>query len=343
MKMARERENLPVEVRPYRVGLTLSGGGAKGFAHVGALKAMEELGVRPDIISGTSAGAVIAVTGVNIPLWGSYLISQAIVLLPALVYVAVHKINIIACMPYRKLRISDGLLSLLIGYTLIPLMLFINSVSGLFSTNYVQGSVQELVAYPFWLQLLIIAVLPACVEEFVFRGLIYHSYRKNGILGAAVLSGLVFGLMHLNINQLSYAAVMGIIFALLVEATGSMYSSMLAHFAANSYSVILMQLVSMTSGGSELLEQSAQAAESSMNSVPVIIAQLVMLGLVAAGFLGIAYLLFKKIAVRNGRWEYLKEQLHKGFKPQNGERFITPPLIATVAAALAYMLYIEFI
>ena len=62
-------------------------------------------------------------------------------------------------MPYRKLRISDGLLSLLIGYTLIPLMLFINSVSGLFSTNYVQGSVQELVAYPFWLQLLIIAVL----------------------------------------------------------------------------------------------------------------------------------------------------------------------------------------
>lgn len=289
------------------------------------------------------AGAVIAVTGVNIPLWGSYLISQAIVLLPALVYVAVHKINIIACMPYRKLRISDGLLSLLIGYTLIPLMLFINSVSGLFSTNYVQGSVQELVAYPFWLQLLIIAVLPACVEEFVFRGLIYHSYRKNGILGAAVLSGLVFGLMHLNINQLSYAAVMGIIFALLVEATGSMYSSMLAHFAANSYSVILMQLVSMTSNGSELLEQSAQAAESSMSSIPVIIAQLVMLGLVAAGFLGIAYLLFKKIAVRNGRWEYLKEQLHKGFKPQNGERFITPPLIATVAAALVYMLYIEFI
>ena len=158
----------------------------------------------------------------------------------------------------------------------------------------------------------------------------------------AVLSGLVFGLMHLNINQLSYALLMGIVFALLVEVTGSMYSSMLAHFAANSYSIIMMQLVSMTSGGSELLEQSAQAAESSMNSVPVIIAQVVMLGLVAAGFLGIAYLLFKKIAVRNGRWEYLKEQLHKGFKPQNGERFLTPPLIATVAAAVVYMLYTEF-
>lgn len=288
------------------------------------------------------AGAVIGVMDINMPLWGSYLLSQAIVLLPALIYVAIHKINIIACMPYRRLRISDGLLSLLFGYALVPTMLFVSNLTSLFSTNYVQDSVQELIAYPFVVQLLIIAVLPACVEEFVFRGLIYHSYRKNGILGAAVLSGLVFGLMHLNINQLSYAAVMGIIFALLVEATGSMYSSMLAHFAANSYSVILMQLVSMTSGGSELLEQSAQAAESSMNSVPVIIAQLVMLGLVAAGFLGIAYLLFKKIAVRNGRWEYLKEQLHKGFKPQNGERFLTPPLIATVAAAVVYMLYTEF-
>lgn len=288
------------------------------------------------------AGTVIGVMDINMPLWGSYLLSQAIVLLPALIYVAIHKINIIACMPYRKLRISDGLLSLLFGYALVPTMLFVSNLTSLFSTNYVQDSVQELIAYPFVVQLLIIAVLPACVEEFVFRGLIYHSYRKNGILGAAVLSGLVFGLMHLNINQLSYALLMGIVFALLVEVTGSMYSSMLAHFAANSYSIIMMQLVSMTSGGSELLEQSAQAAESSMNSVPVIIAQLVMLGLVAAGFLGIAYLLFKKIAVRNGRWEYLKEQLHKGFKPQNGERFITPPLIATVAAAVVYMLYTEF-
>lgn len=284
------------------------------------------------------AGAVIGVMDINMPLWGSYLLSQAIVLLPALIYVAIHKINIIACMPYRRLRISDGLLSLLFGYALVPTMLFVSNLTSLFSTNYVQ----ELIAYPFVVQLLIIAVLPACVEEFVFRGLIYHSYRKNGILGAAVLSGLVFGLMHLNINQLSYALLMGIVFALLVEVTGSMYSSMLAHFAANSYSIIMMQLVSMTSGGSELLEQSAQAAESSMNSVPVIIAQVVMLGLVAAGFLGIAYLLFKKIAVRNGRWEYLKEQLHKGFKPQNGERFLTPPLIATVAAAVVYMLYTEF-
>lgn len=125
------------------------------------------------------AGIVIGVMDINMPIWGSYLISQAIVLLPALVYVAVHKINIIACMPYRKLRISDGLLSLLLGYAFVPVMLFVSSLTSLFSTNYVQDSAEELLAYPFLVQLLIIAVLPAFVEEFVFRGLIYHSYRKK--------------------------------------------------------------------------------------------------------------------------------------------------------------------
>lgn len=43
----------------YKTGLALSGGGAKGFAHIGAIKALEENGIYPDVISGTSAGAVV--------------------------------------------------------------------------------------------------------------------------------------------------------------------------------------------------------------------------------------------------------------------------------------------
>ena len=45
---------------PYTTGLALSGGGARGFAHLGALKAMEERGIAPDIISGTSVGSLVA-------------------------------------------------------------------------------------------------------------------------------------------------------------------------------------------------------------------------------------------------------------------------------------------
>ncbi len=42
-----------------KVGLVLSGGGAKGYAHVGALKVIEEAGIKIDYISGTSMGAII--------------------------------------------------------------------------------------------------------------------------------------------------------------------------------------------------------------------------------------------------------------------------------------------
>jgi len=45
----------------YNTGLVLSGGGVRGFAHLGMLKAMEEYELKPDIISGVSAGAIVAV------------------------------------------------------------------------------------------------------------------------------------------------------------------------------------------------------------------------------------------------------------------------------------------
>lgn len=47
-------ENTP----KYSLGIALSGGGARGFAHVGALKAIEEAGLRPDVVAGVSAGSI---------------------------------------------------------------------------------------------------------------------------------------------------------------------------------------------------------------------------------------------------------------------------------------------
>ena len=44
-----------------QIGITLSGGGARGFAHIGVLQALEEAGVVPDVVCGTSAGAIIGV------------------------------------------------------------------------------------------------------------------------------------------------------------------------------------------------------------------------------------------------------------------------------------------
>lgn len=44
--------------KKHNLGIALSGGGARGFAHLGILKALKEKGIEPDVISGTSAGAI---------------------------------------------------------------------------------------------------------------------------------------------------------------------------------------------------------------------------------------------------------------------------------------------
>lgn len=49
----------------YEYGIALSGGGARGFAHVGVLKALEEHNIRPEIIAGVSAGSIVATLYAN--------------------------------------------------------------------------------------------------------------------------------------------------------------------------------------------------------------------------------------------------------------------------------------
>ena len=45
---------------PPRIGLALGGGAARGFAHVGVIQVLEEAGIRPSLVAGTSAGSLVA-------------------------------------------------------------------------------------------------------------------------------------------------------------------------------------------------------------------------------------------------------------------------------------------
>lgn len=46
--------------RPPRIGLALGGGAARGFAHIGVIQVLEEAGLKPDLLVGTSAGSLVA-------------------------------------------------------------------------------------------------------------------------------------------------------------------------------------------------------------------------------------------------------------------------------------------
>jgi len=53
------QKEVEVSAKDSKIGLVLSGGGAKGIAHIGVLKALEQEGIRPDFIAGTSMGSIV--------------------------------------------------------------------------------------------------------------------------------------------------------------------------------------------------------------------------------------------------------------------------------------------
>jgi NTE family protein len=48
-------------MKKYKIGIALSGGGTRGFAHLGVLKALNEKGIYPEVVAGTSAGSIAGV------------------------------------------------------------------------------------------------------------------------------------------------------------------------------------------------------------------------------------------------------------------------------------------
>jgi membrane protease YdiL (CAAX protease family) len=84
---------------------------------------------------------------------------------------------------------------------------------------------------------LVSVVLAPCVEELLFRGVVYPGLRNGwGVWVAVLLSALIFGLFHRDSGWLpvAFATALGMAFALLVECSGSLWSAMLAHVLVNS-------------------------------------------------------------------------------------------------------------
>lgn len=86
--------------------------------------------------------------------------------------------------------------------------------------------------------LLTVGILSPVAEEIVFRGLVHRRIRKYFGVGCAILfSSLLFGVFHGNIIQFIYAGLLGLILALLLECTGTLTAPILAHMAANIWSM----------------------------------------------------------------------------------------------------------
>lgn len=88
--------------------------------------------------------------------------------------------------------------------------------------------------------LIAIAVIPAICEEILFRGYILRAFEKSwGIILAILVSGLFFGLFHLQATNLLPLATLGVVLAVMTWLSGSIWPAIFAHFVNNAVAVVV--------------------------------------------------------------------------------------------------------
>ena len=261
---------------------------------------------------------------------GNLLVSQLVILAPALFCLLFGKEKVKAGdLGFRKIKISTVFLVALYTFLCMPLVTVVNAISMLFVDNTVAALSSEILVVPFPVALFMMAVFGPFSEEFVFRGIVFNSYKKDGnALGAILLSALVFGFMHMNFNQAGYAFVIGIALAFIMIATDSIWAPMIMHFIINAQSVCMMYITEFLMPGSFAAESAALTREELLMTIGVY-------SIIAAVTTVLAICLLVFIAEREG----CKDALRNLFvKPEGAKRRVTPALVAALVIAFLYML-----
>lgn len=168
----------------------------------------------------------------------SYLLYQALYLLVILAYVFVFRKK-----PrefgYRKTHWKYFLIAIVLQIGLLFSLDWLNSwfidFLGLFGYEASSSSLPSMeTAGGFVGVLVVVALLPAVLEETIFRGVILSGMKLLGTTAACLLGGLCFSLFHQSPEQTLYQFVCGACFTLLAIRADSLFPTMLGHFFNNA-------------------------------------------------------------------------------------------------------------
>lgn len=273
------------------------------------------------------------IAGILLPLYlntqqMSMLIGQSLLLLPAILFIIYKGESLFHYIRVKKVGIITVILVVVFTYAMFPVIGLLNMISMLFATNVIEASINNVVGDSITKGLFLIALVPAFVEEVVYRGVIYHTYKKANPRKAIFFSALLFGAMHMNFNQFVYAFALGLVMALLIEATGSILPAMLMHFLVNGTSIVSGVLL-----GSDGPSVSAMAKEEILDMVIDMLPT-------AMTFLVIAISVLCMIAKRNSRFDHLK-RIVSGEQTGAGHRIVTVGMVVTLILCLLMALAME--
>lgn len=259
--------------------------------------------------------------------------SQLIILIPALACIVFTKTRIKEVLPFRRIKVGTVFMLILFTYLMMPLVTTINAITMLFMDNVVTEMSGAALNMPFFLVFLLIGCFGPICEEVVFRGVVYSGYRKSRRhIGAIVLSAFLFGCFHMNLNQMPYAFLIGIVLAVLMEATGSIWAPIIVHIVFNAHNVILMFVSNLITPVSEETYAESQNLLNNMDIMAVTISVLIMFSAVTTA-LAVCTLIW--IVKHEGRSEHIK--LLSVRTDRKRESLISAPLVIAIIICIAYM------
>lgn len=263
------------------------------------------------------------------------LLSEAMLIVPTFFMFLFSKDKVTEVLSIKKIKWTTVFGVVAFTMASSPLVTLVNLVSQLFVDNTVTASSEQFLSMHPLLLLFFVGILAPVCEEVVFRGAIFGGYKKDGNVFKAVLaSGILFGLLHMNINQASYALVIGLLLGFLVEATGSIFSSILFHMLINS-SNVLMMIVSNSIVSDEMMAGAQEAVSTGMllNMIGIYLVMAVV-------GTTIAICLLVWMSKNEGRQQLLIKAWDD--RKQKTGKLISIPFIIGVVISILFML-LEFI
>lgn len=268
----------------------------------------------------------------------SLLLSQLIVLVPTALFLFGTRTDPGRLIAHNRPKFTTTLLVVVFTFLCMPAIIAVNAFSMLFVDNEVAGLQSYMLSVPWWQILLMVGIIGPVSEEFVFRGVIYHGYKTSQrFVGSMLLSALLFGLTHLNFNQMSYAVLVGIVSVLLLEGSGSIFYSMLFHICINTTNVVQM-LVQKAQGTIMSQEESMAYIEQTMHMPykQALAVSVSFYAVIAAGAAALAGCLFYLIVKKENRVQHMQQLLH-GNTGEKKTKLISVPLVISVVLCLLYM------
>lgn len=146
----------------------------------------------------------------------------------------------------RRLKAGEGLWLLLIGASLATFAnMLVAALQNILPVREYQETMNQITSgKSIWMLVFWMGIVAPVAEEMVFRWLIYFRLRDYMRMGMAMaVSGILFGIYHMNLTQAVYASILGMMFAYFLEITGNLWASVLLHIGANCWSVLMPEII----------------------------------------------------------------------------------------------------